>query len=136
MFHQRAVILARVGRKTLVGGLFFVQVERYFQKLARLFGVNRFTEQGNGPLSGKGTAPLFQIDPDAERQQIARVRALRGSRSASDWTAALAAVRQAALDGTNLMPPIVAAVEARVTVGEISDSLRDVFGEYKEIGGI
>jgi methylmalonyl-CoA mutase, N-terminal domain len=60
------------------------------------------------------------------------VRAVRGSRSASEWQAALAAVGEAARDGSNLVPPIIAAVEANATVGEIADAMRAVFGEYKE----
>ena len=61
-----------------------------------------------------------------------RVRAVRASRSAEAWRSALDAVDQAARDGRNLVPPIIAAVEARATVGEIADALRAVFGEYKE----
>ena len=72
------------------------------------------------------------IDPDVERQQIERVRAVRASRSADLWRAALAAVTQAAGDGSNLVPPIVAAVEAQATVGEIADAMREVFGEFRE----
>ncbi|HEV2986337.1 MAG TPA: methylmalonyl-CoA mutase family protein, partial [Vicinamibacterales bacterium] len=74
----------------------------------------------------------LSIDPDVERQQIERVRAVRASRSAQAWRSALDAVDQAARDGRNLVPPIIAAVEARATVGEIADRLRAVFGEYKE----
>jgi methylmalonyl-CoA mutase N-terminal domain/subunit len=74
---------------------------------------------------------VFAIDPDAERRQIARVRALRASRSADAWRAAVDGVVLTARDGGNLVPPIVAAVEARATVGEIADALRLVFGEYQ-----
>jgi methylmalonyl-CoA mutase N-terminal domain/subunit len=65
-------------------------------------------------------------------EQIARVRAVRASRGDGAWRAALGAVAQAARDGSNLVPPIIAAVEARATVGEIADALRGIFGEYKE----
>jgi methylmalonyl-CoA mutase N-terminal domain/subunit len=97
-------------------------------------GVNRFAEKGYGPLSDKekGAVPLFQIDPDVEPRQIARLHALRASRDAEAWRKALAAVSRAAADGSNLVPPIVAAVEARATVGEIADTLRVVFGEFNE----
>ena len=60
------------------------------------------------------------------------MRAVRASRSASECEAALAAVGDAARGGGNLVPPIVAAVEAKATVGEIADAMRAVFGEYKE----
>jgi methylmalonyl-CoA mutase N-terminal domain/subunit len=53
-------------------------------------------------------------------------------RDREGWRAALGLVKTAASGGANLMPPIIAAVEARATVGEISDALRDVFGEYRE----
>jgi methylmalonyl-CoA mutase N-terminal domain/subunit len=76
------------------------------------------------------------IDPEIERQQIERVRAVRASRSESEWRDAAAAVSKAALDGSNLVPAIVAAVEARATVGEIADSMRAVFGEYKETSSL
>jgi len=103
---------------------------------ATVVGVNRFVK-GSGVVSfvagsGNDSRPLFAVDPDIERQQIARVRALRASRSAGEWRAALAAVTMAARDGGNLVAPVIAAVEARATVGEIADAMREVFGEYQE----
>jgi methylmalonyl-CoA mutase N-terminal domain/subunit len=97
-------------------------------------GVNKFTEKGTGVISGNttGVRPLFQIDPDVEPRQIARLHALRAGRDANATLAALAAVSRAASDGSNLVPPIVAAVEARATVGEIADTMRTVFGEFEE----
>ena len=74
------------------------------------------------------------MDPDVERRQIERVRAVRAGRSAAEWQQALDAVSTAARDGANLVPPIVAAVTAKATVGEIADALRRVFGEYREAG--
>jgi methylmalonyl-CoA mutase, N-terminal domain len=102
-------------------------------------GVNRYAEKGTGVFSSEATndsRPLFQIDPEVERQQIARVRAVRAGRSAGAWETAMAAVAAAARDGHNLVPPIVAAVEAHATLGEISDAMRDVFGEYQETGSL
>ena len=75
---------------------------------------------------------LLQVDPEVERQQVERVRQVRAGRSASEWRAAIDAVSRTASSGGNLMPPIIAAVEARATVGEISNALRAVFGEYRE----
>jgi methylmalonyl-CoA mutase N-terminal domain/subunit len=89
-------------------------------------GVNRFADTRNAGV------PLFQVDPEVERSQIERVRSVRAGRSASAWSAALEGVAQAAGSGSNLVPPILAAVEARATVGEISDTLRGVFGAYQE----
>jgi methylmalonyl-CoA mutase, N-terminal domain len=89
-------------------------------------GVNRFVE------AEKGSIPLLQIDPQVERRQIERVRAVRASRSDGPCRAALAAVSTAAAGSANLVPPIVAAVEAHATIGEIADAMRQVFGEFTE----
>ena len=80
-------------------------------------------------LSGK----VLRIDPQLEQQQRARVAAVRASRDADRWRLAIDAVVTAAESGSNLVPPIVDAVEAMATVGEISDALRRVFGEHEEI---
>jgi len=69
---------------------------------------------------------------DADRLAPTRVAAVRASRDRHLWRAALDRVREAAAGDANLAPPIVAAVEARATVGEISDTLRAVFGEHQE----
>jgi methylmalonyl-CoA mutase N-terminal domain/subunit len=50
-----------------------------------------------------------------------------------EWQSSLGRVAAAARDGANLVPPVIAAIEARATLGEISDTLRDVFGEHREI---
>ena len=76
--------------------------------------------------------PLQKIDESVERKQVERVRALRARRDAATWKAALDQVEAAARSGENLMPHIIAAVESYATVGEISDTLRRVFGEYHE----
>jgi len=101
---------------------------------AVVVGMNRYAEQTEkGAFSApKGGVPLFQIDPDVERRQIERVRAIREARSAIPCRATLDAVGQAARDGSNLVPPIIAAVEAKATVGEIADAMRSVFGEFTE----
>jgi methylmalonyl-CoA mutase N-terminal domain/subunit len=90
-------------------------------------GVNRFADGAGTPIE------LLRIDPEVEARQVERVRALRASRDQTAWRRALDAVQAAARDGSNLVPPIVAAVEARATVGEVADVLRGVFGEFQEI---
>jgi methylmalonyl-CoA mutase N-terminal domain/subunit len=90
-------------------------------------GVNRFA---SGEASG---IDMLQMDPDIERRQIERVQRVRAARQAGEWRAALDGVAAAARDSSNLVPPIIGAVEARATIGEISDTLRSVFGEHKEI---
>jgi methylmalonyl-CoA mutase N-terminal domain/subunit len=89
-----------------------------------IVGVNRFT------IDEPVTAPVFQLRPELESTQIARVRELRATRDAAAWQSALDEVRLAASSGGNLMPPILRAALAHATVGEIADALRSVFGEY------
>jgi methylmalonyl-CoA mutase N-terminal domain/subunit len=93
---------------------------------AIVVGVNRFEVEEEKPI------PIQRIDPTLEPKQIERLRALRAKRDAGPWKAALAGVEDAARSGANVMPRILAAVEASATVGEISDAMRRVFGEYKE----
>ncbi len=93
-------------------------------------GVNAFADDGT---EARDRIEVLSIDPEIERRQIERVRAVRASRSTADWRAALDAVTAAARGTDNLVPPIVRAVEARATLGEIADAMRSVFGEHKEI---
>jgi methylmalonyl-CoA mutase N-terminal domain/subunit len=94
---------------------------------AVVVGVNKFT------TDDPSTIEVFQVDPQLEAQQQARVQAVRAARHQGAWQASLDAVRSAAAGSDNLVPPIIAAVEARATVGEIADTLRSVFGEYREV---
>ena len=89
-------------------------------------GVNRF-QQG-----GQRMPPVFRLDPALERQQADRLRDLRASRSAKQVEQSLCDLERAARGSENLMPRIIAACEAMATLGEISDCLRRVFGEYRE----
>ena len=76
------------------------------------------------------------LGPLGSQAQVERVRAIRASRSQSECRAALEAVDTAARGATNLVPPIIAAVEARATLGEIADVMRKVFGEHEEISPV
>ncbi len=89
-------------------------------------GVNRFQADEGKPI------PTLRIDPEIERSQVGRLAALRARRDAAKSKAAVAEIERRAASGENLMPAILAAVEAYVTVGEISDVLRRTFGEYEE----
>jgi methylmalonyl-CoA mutase N-terminal domain/subunit len=95
-------------------------------------GVNRYRDAENGTSSEGGAVPLFHVDPDVEARQVDRIRRLRDTRNRDEWQTALDGVSRAAADGTNLVAPIVAAVEARATVGEVADAMRLVFGEFDE----
>ena len=78
------------------------------------------------------TIPTLKIDADIERSQIARLNALRAKRDSALAKSSLAELQRRAATSENLLPAILAAVEAYATVGEISDALRRVFGEYQE----
>ena len=93
-----------------------------------IVGVNRFQAEKEVPV------PVFRIDPAVERHQTERVRAVRASRNAEVLQERLQALEAAARGTENLMPHILASAEAMGTVGEISDVLRKVFGEYRETG--
>jgi methylmalonyl-CoA mutase N-terminal domain/subunit len=90
-------------------------------------GVNRYEQEDEQPID------LLRIDPALEQKQIERVQAVRASRDASAAEAALARLKEdAARDGRNLMEPIMAASRAYVTMGEMCDALREVWGTWRE----
>ncbi len=103
---------------------------RYQQQLERkeriVVGVNEFTSPEERAL------PFLRIDPEVERQQIDRVRRFRTDRDAQRATRALADLRRVTEAGENTMYPILECVKAHVTMGEICDVFRAVFGEYRE----
>jgi methylmalonyl-CoA mutase N-terminal domain/subunit len=92
-----------------------------------IVGVNRFEEAGE-----EAPADILRIDPALEKAQKERVRALRARRAEGPWRAALDTLESRARDGGNLVPPMVEAVMAWATVGEIAHRLRSVFGEHRE----
>jgi len=89
-------------------------------------GVNRYVDQT------RSSPPLLRIDPAIERTQVERLASLRARRDASRVKTTLQTVEQTARTDRNLLPAILDAVKAYATVGEISDTLRKVFGEYQE----
>jgi methylmalonyl-CoA mutase N-terminal domain/subunit len=89
-------------------------------------GINRFAQPEETAV------PPFRLDPEVERTQVERLRALRARRDTARAHSALARVEAVARTDANLLPAILEAVEAYATVGEISDALRRVFGEYRE----
>jgi methylmalonyl-CoA mutase N-terminal domain/subunit len=92
---------------------------------AVVVGVNRFVDQG------AGESDVFPIDPALQRDQVERLRALRASRDQAGVEAALDEVRSAARGTQNLLVPMREALKRRATLGEVSDVLRAVFGEYR-----
>jgi methylmalonyl-CoA mutase N-terminal domain/subunit len=89
-------------------------------------GVNDFTSDDGRKI------PTLHIDAEIERSQVARVEALRAKRDFAKTKAALAELERRAKTSENLLPAILNSVEAYATVGEISDALRHVYGEYQE----
>ena len=101
---------------------------------AVVVGVNRYSD---GDADGKRPhVNVFRVDPDTERRQVERLGALRATRDRTAWRRSLDAVVESARTGVNLVGPIVDAVEAYATVGEIADRLRGVFGEFNETASI
>ena len=89
-------------------------------------GVNKFQSEATD------SAPTFRLNPALEREQIERLRAVRAGRSHAEVHDALRQLEAAARGTDNLLPRILSACRALATVGEISDTLRGVFGEYRE----
>ncbi|MBV8080043.1 MAG: methylmalonyl-CoA mutase, partial [Actinobacteria bacterium] len=89
-------------------------------------GVNRYELEEETP------PPLLRIDPDLERRQVERVRDLRAARNAAEVDRALSRLRTDAAGDVNLMPAIVDAARAYVTMGEMCDALREVWGVWRE----
>jgi len=117
--HQRAV---EDGRRIIVGQNAFADDEA----------------GGHGDGGGGGGPTLHQLDPAIEPAQRERLARFRAARDPARAAGALAALSSAAAKGTtdgpgraNLLPPILAAVKARATLGEIADALRGVFGEHR-----
>ena len=94
---------------------------------AVVVGVNRYQ------TDERSTIEMFELDPELEARQKAGVQQVRASRDQGSWRAALDSVATAARTSDNLVPRIIAAVEAHATVGEIADTMRSIFGEYREV---
>ncbi len=91
-----------------------------------IVGVNQHRDPGEADIH------ILQIDEHVERQQVAAVQRLRETRDHDAARTALDALRDTAAGTGNLMPPLLEAVRAYATVGEMCDALRDVWGEWEE----
>jgi methylmalonyl-CoA mutase, N-terminal domain len=92
-----------------------------------IVGVNQFTGGGELPKD------ILKVNPELEDKQKRNLARVRAERDAAKAEAAIAQVERAARDGDNLMPPIIDAVRSWCTLGEISDAMRRVFGEYQPV---
>jgi methylmalonyl-CoA mutase N-terminal domain/subunit len=90
-----------------------------------IVGVNEFKSENTS------TIPVLRIDEKIRAAQIEKLNTLKSNRNQAQVNACLNAIKQAAIENTNLMPVVVEAVENYCTLGEISDILRSVFGEYQ-----
>jgi methylmalonyl-CoA mutase N-terminal domain/subunit len=137
--HEAELVLTRI--EAAGGTLAAISsglIQREIQESA--FRAQRAIDSGESPVVGvtkfqtgeAATIPIFSVDPKIERTQQGRVAAVRAARDAATWRASLDAIRDAARGDANLVPLVIAAVQSSATVGEISDTLRDVFGEHRE----
>jgi (2R)-ethylmalonyl-CoA mutase len=98
-------------------------------------GVNRWTEGEASPLQTEDGG-IMVVDPAVEQEQILRLNAWRRARDNDAVTKALADLRAAARDGSNIMPPSIAAAKAGVTTGEWAEEMRQVHGTYRGPTGV
>ncbi len=118
--------------KAIERGFFQSEIRQNAYRLKRevddqrriLVGVNKYVEEEEQPK-------LLRIDDKVEKQQHKALKRLRSERSASKWEKALNDLKSAADTDSNLMPFIISSVKAYATTGEISDTLREVFGQYR-----
>jgi methylmalonyl-CoA mutase N-terminal domain/subunit len=90
-------------------------------------GVNKFVTDERSPIE------VMQLDPEGEARQAASVKAMREGRDPRACAQAVEALARAAAGSDNLVPHVLTAVEAHATLGEVSDTLRGVFGEHREL---
>lgn len=103
------------------------QLQREIEEKERVvIGVNEYLDDGR-PASEE----VLRIDPEVVEGQIRRLEGLRSRRDQAKVDEALAALSEAAVGDDNVMPRILAAVEAYAALGEIADTMREVFGEYE-----
>ena len=90
-----------------------------------IVGVNAYT------VNKEEQVPVFKIDDSIRQVQIEKLNALKNKRDGVKVSQSLESIAAAAKDGTNIMPHVITAVENYCTLGEVADTLRKIFGEYK-----
>jgi methylmalonyl-CoA mutase N-terminal domain/subunit len=90
-----------------------------------IVGVNEFISENTSHI------PILRIDEKIRQEQIEKIQKIKSKRNQEKVVLCLASIKQAAVDNQNLMPVVIEAVENYCTLGEISDTLRSVFGEYQ-----
>ncbi len=102
----------------------------------KIVGLNCYKETEESPLTGGKDSGIMKVDPRAEREQIERLNAFRAKRNNAEVKTALANLAETARGGANIMPASILCAHAGVTTGEWSQTLRDIFGEYRAPTGI
>ncbi|MFC6687590.1 protein meaA [Jhaorihella thermophila] len=140
--HELATIDGMGGAVAAIDYMKARLVESNAQRLNRIesgetivVGVNKFTTTEPSPLTSEDGG-IMVVDPAVEKEQIARLNAWRAERDDSAVQAALAALREAAARGENVMPPSIAAARAGVTTGEWAEVMRQVHGTYRGPTGV
>ncbi len=100
-----------------------------------VIGVNRYTDGEPSPLTA-GDGSILTVDERAEKAQVERLEKWRAERDDTKVAVALAALKDAAASGSNIMEPSIACAHAGVTTGEWAETLRSVFGEYRAPTGV
>jgi methylmalonyl-CoA mutase N-terminal domain/subunit len=130
-----------LSRIDALGGMVRAVEEGFPQReiAASAYRFQRQVESGERTILGvnkhrseEADIPTLKIDPDVERDQAARARATRSKREAATAASRIEAIRTAAAGDANLFDPILAAVRDGVTLGEVCQVFRDVFGEFRE----
>ena len=98
-------------------------------------GVNAFQTGESSPLTA-GEDAIMSVDPTTEADQISRLETWRATRDPKATQLALDTLRKAAIEGSNIMPPSIAAAKAGVTTGEWGDVVRQAFGQYRGPTGV
>jgi methylmalonyl-CoA mutase N-terminal domain/subunit len=100
--------------------------ERYRLGQDVVVGVNKFVDDGEPEVPD-----ILRVDPESEREQLARLKAFKADRDASLVERRLAEIRDAAQGSENLLPVLRQALKDRCSMGEVCGAMRDVFGEYQ-----
>jgi len=140
--HLEARATELIGRIDALGGMVRAVETGFVQKEIQesAYQLQRAIETGDQVVVGvneyrqeeKTRIPIHRVDPQLEREQVGRLQRFRAGRDAQKVTSSLQQLRVAAEGSDNLMPFLVEAVDVGVTLGEVSDTLRDVFGEHQE----
>ena len=99
-------------------------------------GVNQFTETADSPLYRGDSSAILKVDEAAERDQLARLEAFRTTRNQAEVATAVSGLRAAVLNGENIMPASIHCALVGVTTGEWTQTLRQIFGEFRAPTGI